>query len=171
MGPRAGLDGGKSRPAGIRSPDRPSRSQSLYRLSYPAHYIKVQVIKRIHLTGFPSSNEIMPHHKAQECDATETRGTIIDLSHVTEHCGVNWLTQNSHALAAHLLYAGVCHITPNTPRNKSVSVTMMQNEIKTFRARISRQHDYSALSFAPFSCKLSVRASKYNTILRNKLIY
>ena len=35
MGPRAGLDGGKSRPTGIRSPDRPTRSQSLYRLSHP----------------------------------------------------------------------------------------------------------------------------------------
>ena len=29
--------GGKSRPTGIRSPDRPARSQSLYRLNYPAH--------------------------------------------------------------------------------------------------------------------------------------
>ena len=29
--------GGKSRPTGIRSPDRPARSRSLYRLSYPAH--------------------------------------------------------------------------------------------------------------------------------------
>ena len=29
--------GGKSRPTGIRSLDRPARSQSLYRLSYPAH--------------------------------------------------------------------------------------------------------------------------------------
>ena len=28
--------GGKSRPTRIRSPDRPARSQSLYRLSYPA---------------------------------------------------------------------------------------------------------------------------------------
>jgi hypothetical protein len=38
VGPRAGLDRcGKSRPTGIRSPDRPDRSQSLYRLSYPAH--------------------------------------------------------------------------------------------------------------------------------------
>ena len=36
MGPRAGLDGGKSRPTGIRSPDRPALIQSLYRLSYPA---------------------------------------------------------------------------------------------------------------------------------------
>ena len=36
VGPRAGLDGcGKSRPTGIRSPDRPARSQSLYRLRYP----------------------------------------------------------------------------------------------------------------------------------------
>ena len=37
VGPRAGLDVGKSRPTGIRSPDRPANSQSLYRLSYPAH--------------------------------------------------------------------------------------------------------------------------------------
>ena len=39
MSPRAGLDRcGKSRPpTGIRSPDRPARSQSLYRLRYPAH--------------------------------------------------------------------------------------------------------------------------------------
>jgi hypothetical protein len=35
VGPRAGLDGcGNSR-----SPDRPARSQSLYRLSYPAHIL------------------------------------------------------------------------------------------------------------------------------------
>ena len=35
VGPRAGLEGcGKSRPSGIRSPDRPARSESLYRLSY-----------------------------------------------------------------------------------------------------------------------------------------
>jgi hypothetical protein len=36
VGPRAGLDGcEKSRPTGIRSPDRPAGSESLYRLSYP----------------------------------------------------------------------------------------------------------------------------------------
>ena len=36
MGHRAGLDGcGKSAPTGIRSPNRPDRSESLYRLSYP----------------------------------------------------------------------------------------------------------------------------------------
>jgi hypothetical protein len=40
VSPRAGLEGyGKSRPphppTGIRSPDRPARSESLYRLSYP----------------------------------------------------------------------------------------------------------------------------------------
>jgi hypothetical protein len=41
VGPRVGLDRcGKSRPPPgffFRSPDRPARSQSLYRLSYPAH--------------------------------------------------------------------------------------------------------------------------------------
>ena len=40
MGPRAGLDEcGKSRPKGTRSPNRPARSKSLYRLSYPGPLI------------------------------------------------------------------------------------------------------------------------------------
>jgi hypothetical protein len=39
VGPRASLDSGKSRPTGIRSLDRPARSQSLYRLSYLAHTV------------------------------------------------------------------------------------------------------------------------------------
>ena len=44
MGLRAGLDWcGKSRPTGIRSPDRPVRRQSLYRLRYPAHKRRVLV--------------------------------------------------------------------------------------------------------------------------------
>jgi len=38
VGFRAGLDWcGKSRPTEIRSPDRPTRRHSLYRLRYPAH--------------------------------------------------------------------------------------------------------------------------------------
>jgi hypothetical protein len=38
VGLRAGRDRcGKSPPTGIRSPDRPARRQSLYRLRYPAH--------------------------------------------------------------------------------------------------------------------------------------
>ena len=37
VGPRAGLDGRKSRPHRDSIPDRPARSQSLYRLSYSAH--------------------------------------------------------------------------------------------------------------------------------------
>jgi hypothetical protein len=45
VGPRAGLDVcGKSRPpTGIRSPDRPAGSQSLHRLSYPAHLLSLLV--------------------------------------------------------------------------------------------------------------------------------
>jgi hypothetical protein len=46
VGPRSGLDRcGKSRPTGVRSPDRPARSQSLYRLRYPAHILHVCVSK------------------------------------------------------------------------------------------------------------------------------
>jgi hypothetical protein len=37
--------GKKSRPTGIRSPDRPDRSQSLYRLSYPAHNLLIIAMK------------------------------------------------------------------------------------------------------------------------------
>ena len=45
MGLRAGLDWcGKSRPTGIRSPDRPARRQSLYRLRDPAHYYIIIII-------------------------------------------------------------------------------------------------------------------------------
>jgi hypothetical protein len=40
VSPRAGLTGAENlAPTGIRSPDRPARSQSLYGLSYPAHYV------------------------------------------------------------------------------------------------------------------------------------
>ena len=46
VGPRAGLDkcGKSRRPTGmIRSPDSPARRQSLYRLSYPAHWVYLNV--------------------------------------------------------------------------------------------------------------------------------
>ena len=49
VGLRTGLDGcGKSRlPTGIRSPDRPARSRSLYRLSYRAHSIEIYICEKL----------------------------------------------------------------------------------------------------------------------------
>jgi hypothetical protein len=45
VGPRAGQDRcGKSRLTGIQSPDRPARSQSLYRLRYLAHTTYCNII-------------------------------------------------------------------------------------------------------------------------------
>ena len=55
LGPRAGLNGcGKSRPpTGIRSPYSPARSQSLYRLSHPAHaYSIIAQLRRGLLKGW-----------------------------------------------------------------------------------------------------------------------
>jgi len=40
-------------PAGIRSPDRPSRSQSLYRLRYPAHVCTIRCTKYFRQLGIP----------------------------------------------------------------------------------------------------------------------
>ena len=39
--------GGKSRPHWDSIPDRPARSQSLYRLSYPAHFVNKEVTEKI----------------------------------------------------------------------------------------------------------------------------
>jgi hypothetical protein len=46
VGPRAGLDGCRKSgpPTGILSPDRPARSESLYRLSYPGRTCKVHLL-------------------------------------------------------------------------------------------------------------------------------
>jgi hypothetical protein len=50
VGPSAGLDGcGKFRPTGIRSPDRPSRSESVSRPSHTANIIYKATIKYISL--------------------------------------------------------------------------------------------------------------------------
>ena len=60
MGLRAGLDGRKTRPHRDSIPDRPTRSQSLYRLSYPAHRNEYQEYflgdksgRCVELTTFP----------------------------------------------------------------------------------------------------------------------
>ena len=47
MGPRAGLDRcGKSRPTGIRSPDSPARSESLYGLHHPCSTVAVLMLNK-----------------------------------------------------------------------------------------------------------------------------
>jgi hypothetical protein len=57
--------GGKSRPTGIRSPDRPSRSQSLYRLSYPAHSPIKDMYQMFPLVVWTSTMfaRVSPHHE------------------------------------------------------------------------------------------------------------
>jgi hypothetical protein len=64
VGSRTGLDRcGKSRPTEIRSPDRPARSQLLYRLRYPAHNIRTICAEKWHRAGFFPSNAV-PYRQA-----------------------------------------------------------------------------------------------------------
>jgi hypothetical protein len=51
MGPRAGLDGAENLvPTGIRSADRPARSESLYRMSYPGPKITGSVQQKCNVS-------------------------------------------------------------------------------------------------------------------------
>jgi hypothetical protein len=62
VGPRAGLDRcGKSRPHRVRSPDRPARSESLYRLSCPGPGLDKKADKRFRYNAFLSSLVISSH--------------------------------------------------------------------------------------------------------------
>ena len=53
--------GGWVGPRGIRSPDRPARSQSLYRLRYPAHEMLVIVYKTTRWHTSRITLNILPH--------------------------------------------------------------------------------------------------------------
>ena len=49
---RSGQVGKISPPTGIRSPDRPARSQSLYRLRYPAHILEIKMVFFLYFLTF-----------------------------------------------------------------------------------------------------------------------
>ena len=53
-GPGSVWTAGKSRPTGIRSPDRPARNQSLYRLSYGAQMYQAAILFLFHVAVFIS---------------------------------------------------------------------------------------------------------------------
>ena len=76
MGPRAGLVRKISPLTGIRSLDRPARSQSLYRLSYPAHICSSNEYKsrvRENLKGKPN---IVLSRKSADRPALDICSTI-----------------------------------------------------------------------------------------------
>ena len=47
MGPRPGLGGGKSRPIGIRSPDRPARSSVAIPTELPGPHIWIGIVTKV----------------------------------------------------------------------------------------------------------------------------
>ena len=66
--------GGKSRPTGIRSPDRPARSQSLYRLSYSAHMNTSTYHLILYYTNFNHSTKIVRQYGVAKPDGCVTIG-------------------------------------------------------------------------------------------------
>ena len=67
-----------SSPTGIRSPDRPARSQSLYRLRYPAHLfrcgtlkIHIHTLTRIRFVNFPAVGNTCTQNKWHEQPGTQ----------------------------------------------------------------------------------------------------
>jgi hypothetical protein len=80
VGPRVGLDGcGKSLPNGSWFPDRPARSQSLYRLRYPAVRNKIHSLKHSNTnwTGYTLLRNCLLNHviagKTEEMGRWERR--------------------------------------------------------------------------------------------------
>ena len=77
-------------PTGIRSPDRPARSQSLYRLSYPAHVV-ITNSKKLKLQNFGGLLCVNIHNKLRgnlakyvlsklkQADTLKPDDTLIDL--------------------------------------------------------------------------------------------
>ena len=61
--------GGKSRPHRDSIPDRPARSQSLYRMSYPAHiYIYIYIYTHI-FTWYLAENTVFFHYQMQSANS------------------------------------------------------------------------------------------------------
>ena len=99
VGPRAGLDRcGKSRaPTGIRSPDRPVRSQSLYPLRYPAHlFTLAKVNSQVHTLGF--------HAVIMICLETLRTAFICDMLNSYEKAGTNKETKTFIYFLQHQAY-------------------------------------------------------------------
>ena len=84
LGPRAGLDrGGKSRPHRDSIPNRPARSQSLYRLSYLAQHVM-----RAHRV-FISCQSAFPHFSTFSHTWHDFRGKKVNLP---KRCDLIWST-------------------------------------------------------------------------------
>ena len=71
--------GGKSRTHRDSIPDRPARSQSIYRLSYPAH-INLQIVYKILLRPHQNSSLLLPTHYSNGI-----RFTFASISYCTDY--------------------------------------------------------------------------------------
>ena len=97
VGLRTGLDWcGKSRPTGIRSPDRPARRQSLYRLHYPAHIGAIYFIKttsKFHtIQGWQEVSFFMTSHNSSVTPEPHYYLALSNVIQVFVCKGQNWIS-------------------------------------------------------------------------------
>jgi hypothetical protein len=80
VSPRAGLDVyGKSRPTGIRSPNRPVRRESLYRLSHTGHLLIID-----------HNRDVSPENCIYQTKCLQWKGSCTLLHRISSfHCSMN----------------------------------------------------------------------------------
>jgi hypothetical protein len=91
VGPSAGLDVCENRtPTRIRSPDRPARSQSLYRQSYPDHYTSINHWKIHKLDVTPKIYELVLASLNEMCDQISNIRAVTFAEFWRQFVSCNW---------------------------------------------------------------------------------
>jgi len=94
VGPRASLEGAEYlAPTGLKSPDRPARSKSLYRLTYPGtHYIYIYIIRRANRTFYHFTRRVASRIKTDThlCDFRLPPRCKYDLHSSEMLCSLDW---------------------------------------------------------------------------------
>ena len=97
VGRRAGLDGGKSRPTGFQSSDRPASSRSLYRLRYPAPLLSIAYLIQLHVGGEKKRNRSGITYSTGSNEVQQKnnfRRGLVFICHNILHCSIRrWQLQ------------------------------------------------------------------------------
>ena len=134
MGPRAGQDGRrKFTPTGIGSPDRPARSKSLYRLSYPRPFTKFNR-NNYYLTSnsdFIFSSSFHKHACHILTNALKLSRSVIPVVYIKttlDQRSGKWQSKNTTIFVGTIIYqlhvsASIGHLQVGIQRQRKISIT------------------------------------------------